>query len=80
MSTFGISVCFNGMHQVQMCLMMHFVKDLPDSYSTEKFYTCTQMKVLVDVRDISNFLIEWEREFDSKIDRFVHRGSGWQLR
>jgi len=50
-----------GCIKVQMCLMMHFVKDLLDNYSTEKFYTCTQMKALVDVRDISNFLIEWER-------------------
>jgi len=35
-----------GCIKVQMCLMMHFVKDLPDNYSTEKFYTCTEMKPL----------------------------------
>ena len=69
-----------GCIKVQMCLMMHFVKDLPNNYSTEKFYACTQMKALLDVKDISNFLIEWEKELDSKIDQFVQRGSGWQLR
>ena len=50
-----------------MCLVMHFVKDLPNNHSTEKFHTCTQMKALLDVKDISNLLSSGKKNLTVKL-------------
>ena len=68
-----------GAIKTQMCLAMHFTKHLPSGSSSEKFFTCTQMKTLIDFGDIPELLLDWHRELDEKLDQFVQRGSGWQL-
>ena len=68
-----------GSIKTQMCLTMHFKKHLPGEVMSEKFYTCTQMKTLMNSRTIHEVLTEWHRELEEKLDQFVQRGSGWQL-
>ena len=69
-----------GSIEIQMCLRMNFIKTLQESISTEDFYTCTLMKTLHNYEGIHELLIEWEKELENKIDQFVQRGSGWQLK
>ena len=38
------------------------------------------MKQLIDFTSISELLFEWHRELDEKLDQFVQRASGWQLK
>ena len=53
-----------GSIKTQMCLQMHFVKHLPSGSTSEQFFTCTQMKTLVDFREIPQLLLDWHHELD----------------
>ena len=56
-----------GAIKTQMCLAMHFTKHLPSGSSSEKFFTCTQMKTLIDFGDIPELSLDWHRELDEKL-------------